>query len=210
MPLRLKSAIAVFWLVFAMPAFIACTPLEDLPSAAEASAPAQAAGDYVIGPLDTLSIFVWRNPELSADVPVRPDGRISVPLIQDIQAAGKTPRELSGDLEVALSEYLQDPNVTVIVNQFVGPFGQQVRVVGEATRPQAVPYREDMTVLDLMIAVEGLTPYAAGNRAVIVRRVGGEEQRYRVRLNDLLDSGDMTANARLMPGDVLIVPESWF
>jgi polysaccharide export outer membrane protein len=166
---------------------------------------------YIIGPNDGLSIFVWRQAELSTPVTVRPDGKISVPLIDDLQAAGKTPSELAKDITKVLSEYVQDPKVTVIVQSFVGPFDRQIRVVGEATRPQAISYRRNMTVLDVMIAVGGLTDYAAGNRAVIVRKGGGgNQQSYNVKLDDLLKDGNVSANAYVLPGDVIIIPQSWF
>lgn len=177
---------------------------------APASADQFAAPDYLIGPGDGLSIFVWRNPELSISLPVRPDGKISTPLVEDVQAAGKTPTRLARDLEDALKKFIQDPIVTVIATNFVGPFDQQIRVVGEAQEPAAIPYRENMTVLDVMIAVGGLTDFASGNRAVLVRGSGPEMQSYRVRLDDLLKDGDVTANVQVLPGDVLIVPESWF
>ena len=157
-----------------------------------------------------LQIFVWRNPELSVTVPVRPDGRISVPLIEDLEATRRTPAELAREIEGRLKEYVQNPVVTVIVTNFVGPYSQQVRVVGEATEPQAIAFRENMTLLDVMIAVGGLTEFAAGNRAVIVRRVNGEEQQFRVNIDRLLKDGDMSANVAMLPGDVLIVPQSWF
>lgn len=166
--------------------------------------------DYLVGPGDQLDIFVWRNPELSISVPVRPDGRISVPLIEDLPATGKTPTALARDIEGVLQQYVQDPIVTVIVTGFVGPFSQQVRVVGEAAVPQAIPYSEDMSVLDLMIRVGGLTEFAAGNRAVIVRNLEGRQRVFRVRLDDLLKDGDISANVAVLPGDVLIVPESFF
>lgn len=166
---------------------------------------------YVIGPGDSLQIFVWRNPDLSAAVPVRPDGRISIPLVSELVAAGKTPPELAEDIEGTLSEYVQSPSVTVIVTGFSGPFDQQVRIVGEATQPQALPYRDQMTVLDAMIAVGGLTDYAAGNRAVLVRELPEEgRKQYRVRIDDLLERGDISANVDLLPGDIIIVPQTWF
>ncbi|MBX6369707.1 MAG: polysaccharide biosynthesis/export family protein [Rhodospirillales bacterium] len=180
-------------------------PLPDIAPSGDSSSP-----DYVIGPLDSLQIFVWRNPEVSTTVPVRPDGRISTPLIEDMQAAGKTPTQLARDIERELSKYIVDPVATVIVTGFSGPFNQQVRVVGEAAKPQAIPYRENMTLLDVMIAVGGLTEFAAGNRAVLIRGSGAEQKEYRVRLNDLLKDGDVTANARVLPGDVLMIPQSWF
>jgi polysaccharide biosynthesis/export protein len=166
--------------------------------------------DYYIGPLDTLSIFVWRNPELSQAVPVRPDGRISIPLVQDLQAAGKTPTQLASDIEGQLKKYVQDPIVTVIVTTFNGPYSRQVRVIGEAAHPQAIPYRENMTLLDVMIATGGLTLYAAGNRSTIVRTVDGKEMEFRVRIADLVKDGDVSANVQMQPGDVLIIPQAWF
>ena len=166
--------------------------------------------DYLIGPGDTLQIFVWRNPELTTTVPVRPDGRISVPLVEDMPAVGKTPTTLARDMEQVLKQYVQEPIVNVIVTGFVGPFAQQVRVVGEAAKPQAIPYRANMSVLDVMIDVGGLTRFAAGNRAVIVRRVDGRDVEQRLRLDDLLKDGDVTANVKMLPGDILIVPQSYF
>ena len=166
--------------------------------------------DYFIGPLDSLNIFVWRNPELSQNVPVRPDGRISIPLVQDLPAAGKTPTQLASDIEGQLKKFVQDPIVTVIVTSFNGPYSRQVRVVGEAAHPQAIPYRDNMTLLDVMIASGGLTLYAAGNRSTIVRTVGDKETAFRVRIADLIKDGDVSANVQMLPGDVLIIPQSWF
>jgi len=182
--------------------------------ASEPSAPiAQAETEtamYRVGPLDGIEIFVWRDPELSRGVTVRPDGRISVPLIEDLPAAGLTPTQLARDIESQLKKYVQDPIVTVIVTSFNGPYDRQVRVVGEAAHPQAIPYRDNMTVLDAMIAVGGLTQYAAGNRAKIVRTVNGKETEYTVYLSDLIKYGDVEANVQLLPGDILIIPQSWF
>ncbi|MDP6564250.1 MAG: polysaccharide export protein [Alphaproteobacteria bacterium] len=166
--------------------------------------------DYIIGANDNVNVFIWRNPELSQGLPVRPDGKISTPLIEDMQAAGKTPTQLARDLEKELKKYVQDPIVTVIVTGFVGPFNQQIRVIGEAANPAAIPYRERMTVLDVMIAVGGLTQFAAGNRAVVVREIDGKPRSLRVRLDDLVKDGDVSANVALLPGDVLIIPQSWF
>lgn len=164
---------------------------------------------YLIGPLDTVNIVVWRNPELSMAVPVRPDGRITTPLVEDVQALGKNPAELARDLEKALGKFIRDPVVTVIVNNFNGPFNEQIRVIGEAAKPQAVPYRQDMTMLDVMIMVGGLTDFADGNKAVLVR--GSEKgQQYSVRLRDLVRRGDISANVDVRPGDILIIPQSWF
>ncbi len=166
--------------------------------------------NYIIGPGDTVNVFVWRNPELSATVPVRPDGKITTPLVEDLQASGKTPTQLARDMEQALSKYIKNPIVTVIVTGFVGRYSEQVRVVGEAAKPQALPYKEGMTLLDVMIAVGGLTEYAAGNRARLVRIVDGKQQVYTVRLEDLVRRGDVSANVRILPGDVLIIPEAFF
>jgi polysaccharide export outer membrane protein len=164
---------------------------------------------YVIGPLDTVNIVVWRNPELSMSVPVRPDGRISTPLVEGLPAQGKDPEQLARDLEKALSRFLRDPVVTVIVSTFNGPTSEQIRVVGEAAKPQAVAFRHNMTLLDVMILVGGLTDFADGNKAVLVR---GTEQgkQYSVRLRDLVRRGDISANVDMRPGDILIIPQSWF
>jgi polysaccharide export outer membrane protein len=167
--------------------------------------------DYLIGPGDNLQIFVWRNPELTSTVPVRPDGRISVPLVEDMPAVGKTPTILARDIEQVLKQYVQEPIVNVIVTGFVGPFGQQVRVVGEAAKPQAISFRANMSLLDIMIDVGGLTRFAAGNRAVIVRKgADGKDQEQRVRLDDLIKDGDVSANVKMLPGDILIIPQSYF
>ena len=169
------------------------------------------ANEYVIGAGDTLGISVYHAPELSVPgLPVRPDRRISMPLIPDIVAAGKTPTQLGKELEGRLKEYIKDPIVTVMVTGFIGPFNRQVRVVGEATEPAAIPYRDHMTVLDLMIAVKGLTKYAAGNSAIIVRGTGDKRQTIHVRLSDLIKYGDIDQNIELVPGDTLIIPQSWF
>ena len=166
--------------------------------------------DYVIGPGDQLEIFVWRNPELTQSVPVRPDGKISVPLVEDLQAADKTATELAREIERALSKFVRDPLVTVIVSGFQGVYQTQVRVVGQATAPQALPYRDNMTLLDVMIAVGGLTEFAAGNRSKLVRTVDGETVQATVRLEDLIRDGDISANVPVAPGDVIIIPEAWF
>ena len=168
--------------------------------------------DYVIGPLDELTIFVWRNAELGAKVQVRPDGRITTPLITDMPAVGKTPAKLADDIKLALSQYIENPLVSVIVNNFSGTFSQQIRIVGAAEKPATVSYRSDMTLLDAMIAVGGLSEYAAGNRARLVRydRQTGKQTEYKVRLGDLLKNGDIKANVKLQPGDVIIIPESVF
>lgn len=168
--------------------------------------------EYVIGPLDQLQIFVWRNPELSAEVQVRPDGRITTPLISDMPAVGKTPAMLADDLKYALSEYIKDPIVSVIVKNFSGTFSQQVRVVGATAKPASIPYRANMTALDAMIAVGGLSEFASGNRSRLVRvdRASGRQREFKLRLGDLLKNGDISANVKLEPGDVIIIPESMF
>jgi polysaccharide export outer membrane protein len=166
--------------------------------------------DYVIGPGDGLQVFVWGHDDLSTVVQVRPDGEISTPLVEDMQAAGKTPTELARSIEIALAEYVRSPTVTIIVQQFVGEYARQVRVVGQAAQPQALNYRDGMTLLDVMISVGGLSEFAAGNKAKIVRRQGDQEQVIKVRISDLLNKGDMEQNVRMIPGDVLIIPESVF
>ena len=165
--------------------------------------------EYVIGPGDTLQIFVWQHPEVSVTIPVRPDGRVSTPLVEDVVAVGKTPTQLSRDLEVQIGQYIREPTVNVIVTSFIGTFGNQVRVVGQAVQPQAIPFRQDMTLLDVIIQVGGLSPNAAGNRAKIIRRSGSQEQEIPVRIQDLLNDGDTSRNVPMQPGDVLIIPESW-
>lgn len=164
---------------------------------------------YKIGPLDTLNVVVWRNPELSSTVTVRPDGRISTPLVEDVMAAGRNPADLARELEKVLAKYIRDPVVTIVVGGFQGTFSEQIRIVGEAARPQAVPYRQNMTILDVMIQAGGLTDFADGNGAVLVRGAEGGKQ-YSVRLKDLLKRGDISANVGVKPGDIIIVPQSWF
>jgi polysaccharide export outer membrane protein len=203
-----KSTAALAGFAFVLLSLIGCSSLESLPPATpkiEGPGP-----EYIIGPLDNLNIFVWRNPDVSISVPVRPDGRISTPLIEDLPAAGKTPTQLARDIEGELAKFIQDPIVTVIVTGFNGPFARQVRVVGQATRPQAIPYRDNMTLLDVMVAVGGITEFAAGNRASIVRTVENEQKQYRVRVSDLVKDGDVSANVAILPGDILIIPETWF
>lgn len=165
--------------------------------------------EYRIGPLDTLSIIVWRNPELSLQVPVRPDGKVTAPLVDDVDALGKTPTQLARDLEKSLAKYLRDPVVTVVVTTFVGPASEQVRVIGEAIKPQVIAYRKNMSVLDVMIQVGGLTDFADGNAASIYRVADGGKS-YGVRLRDLVKRGDISANVDMRPGDILVIPQSWF
>lgn len=181
------------------------------PASAPAAAPAaeQPAHEYRIGPGDVLRVFVWNHPDLTLELPVRPDGMISTPLAENTVAAGKTPTQLARDLEVRLGEYVREPKVNVLVTQFVGSMNQ-VRVVGQAARPQSLPYRKGMTVLDVVIAVGGLGEFAAGNRAKIVRGEPPNQREIKVKLNSLVNKGDMRSNVEMQPGDVLIIPESRF
>ncbi|WP_137180319.1 XrtA/PEP-CTERM system exopolysaccharide export protein [Roseomonas sp. AR75] len=180
------------------------------PAIPSSSSATDVAPDYVIGPGDALSVFVFRSPELSMEVPVRPDGRISLPLVEDIDAAGRTPVQLSRQIEERLKTYVREPSVTVIVRSFVGPASRQIRIVGEAAQPRAIPFREGMTVLDALIQAGGLTRYAAGNSARLIRREGDASQTIQLRLDDLLRSGDMNQDVALRPGDTLVIPQGWF
>lgn len=199
------------------PAGITAPPVDTAPPAVAATAPtavpaAQAAtvsADYVIGPGDVMQVFVWRNPELTVTVPVRPDGKISTPLVEDMVAVGKNPSALARDIEKVLGEYVRSPQVNVIVTQPASAFSQ-VKVIGKVERPQALAYREGMTVLDAVLAVGGLAPFAAGNRTRLMRMVDGKQKEIRVKLGDLVNDGDMKQNLVLKPGDVLVVPESRF
>lgn len=169
------------------------------------------ASQYVIGPGDRLQVFVYEAPNLSmSGVPVRPDGRLSLPLVPDLEAAGKTPTQLAAVITERLQEFVKDPNVSVIVQGFTGPFDRQIRVIGEATEPMAMAYSDRMTLLDVMITAKGLTRYASGNRAVIVRRSNGKQETIKVRLGDLLKDGDVTQNVDMQPGDTLIIPQTYF
>ncbi|MEL6360798.1 MAG: XrtA/PEP-CTERM system exopolysaccharide export protein [Pseudomonadota bacterium] len=176
----------------------------------QASEAAETSPEYLIGPLDDLEVFVWRAPELSTKVTVRPDGRISTPLVEDMVASGKTPTVLAKDLEGVLRQYVKTPQVTVIVSDFTSTFDQQVRVLGEAQRPVALPFQSGMTVLDVMVAVGGLTEFAAGNKAVLIRGKGEDRASYRLKLDDLLRKGNISANVPVLPGDVILIPESIF
>jgi len=166
--------------------------------------------NYLIGPGDSVNVFVWRNQDVSGSFPVRPDGKMTMNLVEDMQASGKTPTQLARDIEKALGKYIQEPIVTVIVAGGVGPFDQQVRVIGEAAKPQALNYREHMSLVDLMIAVGGLTDYAAGDKAYLLRTVDGKQQKLGVHLESLLKDGDIDENTDILPGDVLVIPESMF
>ena len=186
---------------------VACSSMPDHPPAPTAAATPDY--NYIVGPGDSLNIIVWRNPELSMTVPVRPDGKVATPLVDELVAQGKTSSEIARDVEQALSKLVRDPVVTVIVTNFVGPYSEQIRVVGEAAKPQALPYKQKMTLLDVMIAVGGLTDFADGNGAVITRAAEGDK-RYSVRLKDLVKNGDISANVEMKPGDILIIPQGWF
>ncbi|MGC2198675.1 MAG: XrtA/PEP-CTERM system exopolysaccharide export protein [Stellaceae bacterium] len=188
-----------------MLAVAGCKGAPELPPAPPASSLPSA--QYRIGPGDNLNIFVWRNPELTVTVPVRPDGRVSIPLVEDVVAIGKTPTALAREYEQRLSKYIREPLVTVIVTGFVGPIPDEVRVIGEAAQPRSLPYRADMTVLDAMIAVGGLTRYAAGNDSIVVRTANGVQTSYAVHLRDLIVDGDISANVALQPGDIIIIPQ---
>lgn len=191
----------------------ACSTSPQLPPASYSTGPIAPSEEYTIGPLDEITIHVWRNPELSADnVRVRPDGRLTIPLVQDIPAVGKTATELQDYIAKELTKYIQQPIVSVIVNTPEGNFVQQVRIIGATGQPASLPYRADMSVLDAMIAVGGLNEFAAGNRSKLIRlnRETGKQVEYRLRLSDLIRRGDSTANVLLMPGDTIIIPESRF
>jgi polysaccharide export outer membrane protein len=193
---------------FAFALIIGCSLAAPIVTAQE---PQRASGsEYLIGPGDTLQIFVWGHPDLSVTVPVRPDGRVSTPLIDDLEAVGKTPTQLKGEMEQILSEFIRTPQVNVIVQKFVGTFANQIRVLGQAAQPRAVAYREEMTLLDVMTEVGGLTKFAAGNRSRVIRMVDGESKEYRVRLDDLLNRGKVKENMLMSPGDVVIIPEAIF
>jgi polysaccharide biosynthesis/export protein len=203
---EIMSAIRVAALLLLSPTVgLAAQPSKAVSSAAQAPAPAS---DYIIGPGDKLDVFVWRNPDLSTQIPVRPDGKISTPLVEDMVAVGKTPSRLARDIETVLTEFIKTPKVNVIVTEAASA-NSQVRVVGQAVTPRAIPYREGLTVMDVVIAVGGLSEFAAGNRAKIVRaNPQGKPQEKRVRLQDLLEKGDLRQNLAMQPGDVLVIPES--
>lgn len=181
------------------------------PAQAQAEGPAQSpvGNDYVIGPGDTVQVFVWRNPELTTTVPVRPDGKISTPLVEDMVAVGKTPSQLARDIETVLSEYVRSPQINVIVTQPASALSQ-VQVIGQVVRPSPIPYRDGLTVLDAVLAVGGLGPFAAGNRAKIVRTENGKQREIKVKISDLVNEGDLRQNIKLQPGDVVVVPQSRF
>lgn len=208
----LKAVIPILAAALTLSACASNSGLPSLPAAKFNAIEEGPGADYVVGPLDSLSIFVWRNPELSTSVTVRPDGRFTTPLIEDMVATGKTPSALADEIEKKLTTYIQDPIVSVIVNNFNGPLSQQVRVVGEAARPAAIPYRSNMTLLDVMISVGGLTEFAAGDSARLIRydKVSGTQKEYGLKVESLLKGGKTSANVAVQPGDVIIIPESFF
>jgi len=197
------------WLVLVILCLAACSGTLPRPDPA-LSASASETGEYLIGPGDTLQVFVWGQPDLSITVPVRPDGRVSTPLIDDLVAVGKTPTQLAAEMQVVLSEYLRSPEVTVIVQGFVGTFGSQIRVLGQVTEPGTLPFRERMTLLDVMMEVGGLTRFAAGNRSRLIRIVDGSSEEFRVRIDDLVNKGRIEENILMRPGDIVIIPEAIF
>jgi polysaccharide export outer membrane protein len=187
-----------------------CSSTPEYPPLPEDQRYIQQSFDYKIGPGDAVEIFVWGNEELTGRVPVRPDGKITTRLVEDLEASGKTSTELARDIEKAYSEYVKNAVVSVIVYQFIGVPRQQIRVVGQAVRPLNVPFSKHMTLLDLMVDVGGLTPFANGNKSVLIRNFGDKQETYSLRLDDLLKDGDISANLALLPGDIVIIPESWF
>lgn len=214
---RMRGLALIFrrnWRRYGLRALLAC--LVALPAACRAPGPSlvgvppTGAGEYVIGPGDELNVFVYRAPELSAILPVRPDGRISTPLAPDVAAAGLTPSQLARALEARLRTYVREPNVTVMVTGFVGPPDRQIRVIGEVAQPLVLPYRQGLTILDVMIAAKGLTPFAASNRTVLVRQEPRGPARFNVRLGDLLKDGDISQNVAMQPGDTVFIPQAWF
>lgn len=207
--LSLKSAITAVLLVSLV---ASCSTVNTLPTATvhPAQTETDTAYNYLIGPGDTLNIFVWRNPEVSGVFIVRPDGKITTSLVEDIAASGKTPTQLARAIEARLAIYLRDPIVTITIDGFVGPYSEQIRVIGEATQPSAVSYGKNMTLLDVMIAVGGLTEFADGNDAILVRVENGKQRQYQLFIENLIQFGDIAANVDLLPGDIIVIPEAWF
>lgn len=200
----------VITLLVVMFFFTACSSNLPVQQPADIASEKKFVSEYIIGSGDVLNIFVWRHNDISVTVPVRPDGKISIPLVEDMIAVDKTPSALARDLEEALSKYIRSPVVNVIVQNFVGQFSEQIRVVGEAAEPQALPYRENITLLDVMIEVGGLTRFASGNKAKIVRNTAEGRVEIPVKIKSLLKKGDVSANVSMRPGDILIIPESSF
>lgn len=207
--IRFLAAVVLGWVILAGVACAQVQPDPAAPAAPSNPAMPDSQADYLIGPGDTLQIFVWQNPELSVSVPVRPDGRISTPLVQDMVAVGKTPMALAADLTTALAEYVRNPQVSVIVSNPVGSLGQ-VKVIGQVKTPGGLPYREGLRVLDAVLQVGGISQFAAPNRAKLIRVENGKQTETRIRLGDLLEGGDLEQNLLLKPGDVIVVPQSMF
>jgi polysaccharide export outer membrane protein len=205
-PLLRRLAPVVLLVPTLLAGLAACSSLPTPPKLSEAEL--FETPQYVIGPLDTLQVFVWRAPELSVTVPVRPDGRISIPLVEDLQAAGRTPSVLAREIETALAPFVQNPKASVVVEKFADYTAQTVRILGEVKKPTTVPYRPHLTVLDVVVAAEGMTEFADGNAAKLIRRVDDREQTYRLELQDLLNDGDVSKNAQLRPGDLIVIPPS--
>jgi polysaccharide export outer membrane protein len=204
-----KKSFQAIWLA-ALTLLAGCANVGTTASAPVSGANPQNTAEYVIGPGDGLDIFVWHNPDLTRTMPVRPDGRIAMPLVGDIVAVGKTPAALASEVQDKLMPYIRDPLVTVIPTQFVGLFTKQIRVIGEAAQPKALPFRSAMTALDVLIEVGGLTKFADGDRAVLVRQVNGKQESYRVKLDSLIRDGDIKQNVDMQPGDILIIPQRFF
>lgn len=205
-----KKSFQAIWLA-ALTFLAGCAnvgPISSVPAASGGNP--QNASEYIIGPGDALDIFVWHNPDLTRQMPVRPDGRIAMPLVGDIVAVGKTPQALASEVQDKLMPYIKDPLVTVIPTQFVGLFTKQIRVIGEAAQPKALSFRSSMTALDVMIEVGGLTKFADGDRAILVRQVNGKQESYRVKLDALIRDGDIKQNVDMQPGDILIIPQRYF
>lgn len=209
---RITKTLNTFMVLVVTVLFAGCSSNSTLPSATLHSSGTKNVADYkyLIGPADVLNIFVWRNPEVSGTFVVRPDGMITTSLVEDIEVSGKTPSELARLIETKLGTYLRDPIVTVTVNNFVGPFSEQVRVIGEAAEPQAISYTQNMTLLDVMIQVGGLTEFADGNNAVLVRIESGVQKQYDIAIEDLIKNGDISSNVDVLPGDIIVIPETWF
>jgi polysaccharide export outer membrane protein len=208
------SKIALFNLIFFLTiTAVGCSSnAGKLPSATTYSSTTTSVEDYqyLIGPGDSVSIFVWRNPDISGSFVVRPDGMVTTSLVEDIKVSGKTPTMLARHIEVELAKYINNPRVTVSVGGFRGPLYEQVRVIGEAINPSAVNYTEKMTLLDLMISVGGLTEFASGNNAKLVRMVEGVQKTYQLRIDELIKEGSIEENIDMLPGDIIIIPEAWF
>jgi polysaccharide export outer membrane protein len=207
-----NKIISIFTVLITFVILSGCSSVNTLPTASIHSSETKdiSSYKYLIGAGDTLNIFVWRNPEVSGSFTVRPDGMITTSLVEDIPVSGKTPTELAREIETILGTYLRDPIVTVTVNGFVGPFSEQIRIIGEASNPQAINYKQNMTLLDVMIAVGGVTEFANGNKAILVRIEDGQQRQYNIYIDDLIKNGDIIANVDMLPGDIIIIPETWF